>query len=97
MTRQMVEKNEMPQQKGDCKTTSQAKSGNTLKFAVACANPPSTGEGQITYRGSEAYTMKMVASSKVDGRPQTMNMESSGKWLSSDCGAIKPPAGAMKK
>ena len=97
MTREMIEKNQVPQQKGDCKQTSQSKSGNTMKFTVQCTNPPSTAEGQVTYQGSEAYTMKMVVNSKVDGRPQTMNMESSGKWLSADCGAIKPPGSAMKK
>jgi hypothetical protein len=97
MTREMIDRHEMPQQKGDCKQTSQSKSGNTMKFTVQCTNPPSTAEGQITYQGSEAYTMKMVVNSKVEGRPQTMNMESSGKWLSADCGAIKPPGSGMKK
>lgn len=96
MTKDMVEKNQMPQQKGDCRQTSQSKSGNTMKFTVQCTTPPSTAEGQITYQGSEAYTMKMVINSKVDGRPQTTNMESSGKWLSADCGSVQPPS-AMKK
>jgi hypothetical protein len=30
MTKEMVEKNEVPAQQGDCKTTSQARSGNTM-------------------------------------------------------------------
>jgi hypothetical protein len=97
LTKEMAERNEVPAQKGDCKTTKQEKSGNTMKFAVTCSNPPSTSEGQITFTSSEAYNMKMVTRSRVDSKnPQTMNMEMNGKWLSSDCGSIKPmgpPAG----
>jgi hypothetical protein len=90
MTREMVERNELPSQQGDCKTTKQQRSGNTMKFAVSCTNPPSSGEGQVTFVSSEAYTMKMSVNTQVNGKPETMNMDASGKWLSSDCGSIKP-------
>jgi hypothetical protein len=90
MTKEMVEKDELPAQQGDCRTTSQSRSGNTMKYAIACTNPPSTGEGQVTFKGPQAYTMKMVMSTRVDGKPETMNMEGSGKWLGSDCGNIRP-------
>jgi uncharacterized protein DUF3617 len=90
MTREMVEKNELPAQQGDCRTTHQSRSGNTMKYGIACTNPPSTGEGQVTFKGPEAYSMKMAMSTVVDGRPEKMNMEGSGKWLGSDCGSVKP-------
>jgi hypothetical protein len=90
MTKEMVERNEVPSQKGDCRTTRQQKTGNTMKFTVVCANPPSTGDGQVTFQSPEAYNMKMVVNTTVDGKPQTMNMDSSGKWLSADCGAAAP-------
>ena len=90
MTREMIERNEMPTQQGDCKTTKQQRSGNTMKFAVSCTNPPSSGEGQVTFVSSEAYTMRMSVNTNVGGRPETMNMDASGKWLGSDCGSIKP-------
>ena len=96
MTKEMVERNEVPTQKGDCKTTKLERSGNTTKMAYTCTSPPSTGEGQYTVVSPEAYTMKMVVNTTVQGKPQTMNMEGSGKWLGADCGDIKPmrPAGA---
>ena len=90
MTKEMVEKNELPAQQGDCKTTQQSRSGNTMKFAVACTNPPSTGEGQVTFSSPEAYSMKMVVNTHVQGKPEKMNMEGGGKWLGADCGNIKP-------
>ena len=90
MTKDMVERNEMPTTQGDCKTARQQRSGNTMKFAFTCANPPSSGEGQYTFVSSEAYTMNMTVNSTVGGRAETMKMDGSGKWLSPDCGSIKP-------
>ena len=90
MTKDMVERNEIPTGRGDCKTTQQTRSGNTMKWSYACANPPSTGEGQYTFTSAEAYTIKMTVNTTVKGRPETMNMDGSGKWLSADCGDVKP-------
>ena len=99
LTREQVERNEIPVQQGDCKTTRQQRSGNTTTMAFACANPPSTGEGTYTIQSPEAYTMKMVVKTSVQGKPQTMNMDASGKWLGANCGDIKPmqPPPAGKK
>jgi hypothetical protein len=91
MTKEMVERNELPAQKGDCKTTKQERSGNTVRMAFTCTNPPSSGEGQFTIQSPETYTMKMAVKTSIDGKPETMNMDASGKWLSADCGSIKPP------
>ena len=96
MTREMVEKNEVPTQRGDCKNTQQSRSGNTMKMAFVCTNPPSSGEGQITFVSNEAYNMQMAVSTQVQGKPEKVNMESSGKWLGGDCGDIKPMAAPRK-
>ncbi|MDB5873276.1 MAG: hypothetical protein JWQ07_2718 [Ramlibacter sp.] len=91
MTREMVERNEMPaQQRGDCQTTQQSRSGNTMKMAFSCTNPPSSGEGQVTFTSSEAYSMKMAVNTTVQGKPEKINMDGAGKWLGADCGTVKP-------
>ena len=92
MTKEMTEKNEVPAQKGDCKTTSQGRVGNTMKMAFACTNPPSSGDGQVTFSSPEAYATKMAINTQVDGKAEKINMEGSGKWLSADCGNVKPLA-----
>jgi hypothetical protein len=90
MTREMAERNEMPSQdRGECKKTVQ-RSGNTVKVAFTCTNPPSNGEGQYTFISPDAYSMKMVVHTTAQGRPETMNMDGTGKWLGADCGDIKP-------
>jgi len=92
MTKEMVERDQLPAQQGDCRTTHQSRSGNTMKFEMACTQPPSRGEGQVTFSGSDAYTMKMAMTTHGKGKPETMNMEGGGKWLGADCGSVKPPA-----
>lgn len=91
MTKEMAERNEMPQaQQGDCKSSTSPRVGNTQKISFTCTQPPSSGEGQITFTSNEAYTMKMVTTTSVKGKPEKMTLDGSGKWLSADCGAVKP-------
>ncbi|MDB5862825.1 MAG: hypothetical protein JWO70_631 [Betaproteobacteria bacterium] len=97
MTREMVERNEMPARQGDCKTTKQERKGNTVKMAYVCTNPPSSGEGEYTTASPEAYTMKMIIKSAAGGKPETINMDGSGKWISADCGNVKPMVPPAKK
>jgi hypothetical protein len=90
LTKEMVERDELPAQHGSCKTTRQPRSGNTMKFAFECANPPSSGDGVYTFVSPEAYTVKMNMKMSMKGKPETMAMDGSGKWLSADCGSVKP-------
>jgi hypothetical protein len=90
MTKEMAEKNEVPSQQGDCNTTARARSGNTMKMAFACTNPPSSGEGEVTFMGSEGYKSKMTVNTQVHGKPEKVVMEGTGKWLAADCGQVKP-------
>jgi hypothetical protein len=34
--------------------------------------------------------MKMMVNTQVQGKPEKVNMDGTGKWLGSDCGNIKP-------
>lgn len=97
ITPEMAKRQEMPvQNQGDCTTTVQSRSGNTMKVAFSCKNPPSSGEGTYVFRGDTGYDMKMNMKTTRDGKPTPMTMEGSGRWLGADCGSVKPitmPAG----
>ena len=97
LTREMVERNEIPAAQGDCRITQQSRSGNTMKAAFACTNPPATGESQVTFHSPESYAMKSVVNTTVTGKPEKTTMEGAGKWLGADCGSIKPVAPPAKK
>lgn len=90
LTREMVERNEIPGGQGDCKVTRQQRSGSTVTAAFSCANPPSTGESQITFTSPESYRMRTTATTSVGGSAEKMTVEGSGRWLGADCGNVKP-------
>ncbi len=92
MTQEMVERNGLPPQQGDCTHTMGPRSGNTQKFSYVCTRPPGSGEGQVTYTSPEAYVMQMSATTTINGKPEKLDMQANGKWLSTDCGNIKPLA-----
>jgi len=90
ITREMAERNDIPTSRGECKIGPQQRSGNTLKMTFTCTDPPSSGDTQVTFHGSESYTTRTNVTSTVGGKPETMSMEGSGKWLAADCGNVKP-------
>ena len=91
MTKEMADRNDVPMQDG-CRMTSQQRSGNTMKMAFACTDPPSSGEGQFTFTSDQAYSSKMTIRTVAQGKTETTTMDTSGKWIGADCGSIKPPA-----
>jgi len=90
MTKEMAERRAVPTQRGDCKSTNTPIGPGKMKIAFSCTNPPSSGEGEITFASGEAYSMKMVVNTTVQGKPEKVSMEGSGRWLGADCGDIKP-------
>jgi hypothetical protein len=95
MTREMVERNELPMDEG-CRMTQQQRTGNTMRMAFTCTKPPSTGEGEFTFLGPEAYRSRMTVKVTDKGRTETATVEGSAKWLSADCGKVKPIAPTRK-
>ena len=96
MTKEMAERDQIPAARSDCKNTVSPRSGNSMKFSFSCTNPPSSGEGQTTFLSPEHYTSRMTLNAGTRAKPEKTNMDGSGKWLSADCGAVKPWPGVKK-
>lgn len=94
MTKEMVERNEVASTQGDCKSSYSPRVGNTMKFSFVCSKPPSSGEGQISFTGTQGYTSTTTVSRTAGGKAEKMTINSQGKWLGADCGGIKPLAAA---
>jgi hypothetical protein len=90
LTKEQAERKEIPAQRGDCKSTQTPAGPGKMKMTFSCANPPSSGEGEVTFASPDAYSMKMVVNTTIQGRPEKINMEGSGRWLGANCGDIKP-------
>lgn len=95
-TKEMAERNEIGSAREGCRNSVSPRTGNTMRYSFSCANPPSSGEGQVTFLSPEEYTTQMTIISSPQGKPEKVSMEGRGKWLSTDCGAVKPVP-AMKK
>ncbi|TAK94423.1 MAG: DUF3617 domain-containing protein [Aquabacterium sp.] len=90
ITKDMLNQNRWQKMDGRCQNTSLKQSGSTWSWKFSCTEPASEGEGSTTFQGSEAYTSDMEIRSSRNGQTQTMNMKHHAKWLSSDCGGLKP-------
>ena len=82
---------DVPQPDGHCKQDITQRSGSTVKFKFSCASqPPTSGEGEVTFSSPTSYTSKSVVNTAIEGKPERMTMDQTGKWLAADCGALKP-------
>ncbi len=96
LTKEMLDRNEFVTQEGDCKTQNAPRVGNTMKVSFTCTRPPSSGEGEVTFISPESYRSTMAVNSTARGKAERLDMESQGKWLTADCGSVKPIGSARK-
>lgn len=94
LTKEMAERQDLPAgQPGQCSTTRTPVPGG-LNVSFNCTRPPSSGNGQVIFNGNTAYSMRMNVNSSAGGKPQSMLVEGSGRWLSADCGGVAAPTPA---
>jgi hypothetical protein len=67
-----------------------SQSGATHNFSFQCTNPQGDGEGQIVFANADNYTGKMRFNSIERGKKESMDLQTTGKFLGANCGAIKP-------
>jgi hypothetical protein len=92
LTPEQAARDEMPPPSdGDCKQTQVQRSGNTLRMNFTCSGKRQiTGEGEYTLESAKAHRGRTVINAQEGGKSTRMEMEHSGRWLSADCGAVKP-------
>lgn len=89
LTKEDVERDTPPQEPG-CTQTSR-RSGNVWQVSFQCKGPPpSSGEGQVTLQNPGAYSGNFTVRTTDKGKTETYQMSQNGKWLSADCGTIRP-------
>lgn len=91
ITKEEAQQNFVPPADGQCKQQVIQRSGNTMQIKFSCeGNPPSSGEGTYTFINEKAYTGNMTVRTNMQGRTNVIQMKQSGKWVSDNCGTIKP-------
>jgi hypothetical protein len=78
---------EFPFTRSDCQQ-SQSKQSQTITTTFSCSNPVSKGSLTATIITLEAYTLALTAEGTTSA--EKLSMSSQGKFISPDCGAIRP-------
>jgi hypothetical protein len=94
MTKEMVERDQPPmgQNESGCQLKNFNRSGNTYSAEMLCDGPNMKGTGTIKgmHSGRESLSSTYDFKGTVQGQPVDTHHETSGKWLGSDCGDVKP-------
>lgn len=94
ITPEMAARQELPVQQGShgsCSFQHAAVVGNTMQYSFSCTNPQARGEGTATLLSPTAYTASTRVTTTATGASETVNIESSARWLGADCGSVKAP------
>jgi hypothetical protein len=91
MTPEEAARSDIPSHDADCKYTVLGRNATKLRMSFVCTDEGKTkGEGEVTFASSTAYSGKFTMQTRIDGKPERMEMSQVGKWLSTDCGKIRP-------
>ncbi|WP_461548331.1 DUF3617 domain-containing protein [Sphaerotilus sulfidivorans] len=93
MTPEEVARDTLPPPQEGCTQTGR-RSGNTWTISFQCparqGEPSSSGQGSVTLQSSTAYAGQFKVSTQVEDRPEQVMMSTQGRWVSADCGSIRP-------
>lgn len=92
VTQSQIDSGELPQAENCEQKVTQVSAGVFKSTFVCKGEHPVNGEGQIVFQSNKAYTGTTKVTTEVNKKMQTIEGTQSGKWLSSDCGDIKPLA-----
>jgi Protein of unknown function (DUF3617) len=89
-TKDMIVSRKFLDQPGKCTQTRDPVVGNSQKFSFSCTDPATNGEGTIIFQNTKAYTSNAKISTVLSGKTETALIDNKGKFLSADCGDVKP-------
>lgn len=94
ITPEMAAKNEiskMNQKESGCEIKNQQQHGNTYTMNMVCdGRVKGKGVSTTTFSSKKSFSSRTQFNGNVNGMPIHDDANSSGKWLSADCGSVKP-------
>jgi len=92
ITKEQVERGFTPDAGGRCQHTNVARSGNVTQFDFTCtsAHGDVSGHGQLTEMSDTAFTMTSAADVVTKTSSMRTQTDIAGRFVSSDCGDVKP-------
>ncbi|RYY74850.1 MAG: DUF3617 domain-containing protein [Gammaproteobacteria bacterium] len=91
LTQEDIDRGELPKGDDNCEEQITQTAPNTLKVVYICGGEnPSRGEGTIVFQNNKSYTGDVAYTTTIEGKQETFRALQTGKWLSTNCGDIKP-------
>ncbi len=75
---------------GGCKTSFSNRTSTNWKWHSSCPALGYEGDGEATFSNSDNFVVKSTGVSTAGGKSQSSSSVRTGKWLSTDCGDLKP-------
>ena len=75
---------------GECKTDYISRSTTSWKWHSSCPGLGYQGDGEATFPDAENFVVKYSGTSTTAGKTRSTKYTRTGKWLSADCGDLKP-------
>lgn len=91
-TREMMDSKHFVNSVADCKISFTSRTGSSWKSHTSCPQSHLESDVDIAFLNPENYTTKTTSVVQSGGQTRTSHMSVTGKWLSADCGDIKPVA-----
>lgn len=89
-TRETLEHSPWADIQTDCKPTFSTRTSAAWKWHTTCPKSGYESDGEAIFTDSENYTVKFTSVSKMGDKVRNSSTTMTGKWLSSDCGDLKP-------
>lgn len=75
---------------GGCKTDFSNRSATSWKWHSVCPDLGYQGDGEASFPDPDNFVVKSSGVSTNGGKTLSLNSTRTGKWLSADCGDVKP-------
>jgi hypothetical protein len=89
-TREMLDSSKFVNPLPDCKITYSTRTSSSWKSHTSCSQNHLESDSEVTFSSPESYTVKTTSTLQSASQTKTTHMTRTGKWLSADCGDIKP-------
>jgi hypothetical protein len=89
-TRELLEHSPWADIQTDCKPTFSSRTSSSWKWHTSCPKSGYEADGEAVFINSENYTVKSTSVSKIGDKVRNSSATMTGKWVSADCGDVKP-------
>ena len=102
ISKEMAERDSPPdmhQAQTGCQAKNYQRTSSGYSMDLVCDGPNMKGTGVVkgTFSGNESFSSSYDFKGTAHGHPVNQKSDTTGKWLSADCGSVKPVDGMATK